>query len=129
MTDIQFPPGFIRGAARVELAELVRDIGPIPGHDLVQLTGRYRAVVSKALYALREAKLIYIQGWTHPGDSNILAPVWAWRTSPKQRDAKRPAPMSRTEINVRWNARHKAKRNIKQRLERGTQVTAWTGLL
>ena len=129
MTDIQFPPGFIRGAARVELAELVRDIGPIPGHDLVQLTGRHRAIVSKALYALHEAKLIYIQSWTHPGDSNCLAPVWAWRDSPGRRDARKPKPMTRTEINVRWNARHKAKRNTQQRLERGTPVNIWAGLL
>lgn len=129
MTDIQFPKGFVRGAARVELAELVRDIGPIPGHDLVSLTGRHRAIVSKALHALHEAKLIYIKGWTHPGDSNCLAPVWAWRVSEGQRDAKRPAPITRTEINQRWNARHKAYRNAKQRAERGTQVNIWAGLL
>lgn len=127
--SIEFPAGFVRTKTRIQIAELVRDIGPIPGHDLVQFTGKFRAVVSRALYDLRDAGLIYIHSWTHPGDSNTLAPVWAWRTSKHQSNATRPAPMTQTEINIRWNARHAAQRSAAQRAKRGTKPSVWAGLL
>lgn len=126
---IEFPKYFIKTKVRLQVAELVRDIGPVPGHDLTQLTGKHRAVVSKVLYDLRDAKLVYIHAWDHPGDSNCLAPVWAWRTSSRQRDAERPEPLTRTEINIRWNRRHAARRSVAQKAKRGTQNSIWSGLL
>lgn len=126
---IEFPKYFIRTKVRVQVAELVRDLGPVVGHEIIQFTGKQRAVVSKVLYDLRDAGLIYIQSWDHPGDSNCIAPVWAWRTDPKQRDAKRPKPLTSTEINIRWNARHSARRSAAQRAKRGTTISVWAGLL
>lgn len=126
---IVFPEGFVKGAVRVQVAEIVRDIGPIPGHDVVQILNKHRAVIGRTLQALHGVDLVYIHSWTHPGDSNTLAPVWAWRTSARQRDAKRPPPMTQTEVNIRWNARHAAYRNTIQRAKRGTVASIWAGLL
>lgn len=129
MTDIQFPEGFVKSKTRVLLAELVRDLGPISGHELVQETGKFRAVVSRAMRDLQAVNIVYIESWTHPGESNALAPVWALRTGKNQYNATRPKPLTMTEINVRWNARHAARRSAAQRAKRGTVMSIWAGLL
>lgn len=126
---IEWPKGFIRGRVVMQIARALFEDGPMCNHELVNSVGSHRAVVSKATYRLREIKKVYISGWTHPGEGNNLAPVWAWRTHPNQRDAKRPAPKTRTEINMTWNAKNAAIRNAKQRAQRGSQLGMWAGLI
>ena len=126
---IEWLEGFVRGKVLMQVAKLLVEEGPMCVHDLVVAIGSHRAVVSKAAYKLHAARKIYIRSWAHPGDSNTLSPVWAWRTCKGVRDAKRPEPKPRAQINKDWNARNSALRGTKQRLYRGTQVNIWAGLL
>lgn len=129
MPEFQFPEGLIKGRVITQVAEMLYSLGPSTNTDLGELVGSHRAVISKVMRKLHAAQAVYIKEWTHPGNSNVLAPVWAWRTSERQRDAKRPKPLSRTEINVRWNARHATYRSVKQKAKRGTTANVWSGLL
>lgn len=127
--ELVLPPGLIRGRVLVAAALLVRDFGPIAGFEIQAEVGVHRAVVSKAMQRLHAAGVVYIQSWTHPGASNTLAPVWAWRTGQKQRDAAKPARKTQTAINQDWNRRHAAYRLAKQRHARGNRLGVWSGLM
>ena len=127
--EFKFPSELKAGKVILAVAKKVFYDGPVSGHEIGIEVQSHRAVIHKVLKKLYEAKVIYIQGWVHPGDSNCLAPVWAWRTSSFQRDTKRPAPKTRTEINKTWNRNHAAYRSIKQRMARGTPTNVWTGLM
>jgi hypothetical protein len=125
----EFPATVKKGRVAYAVAKTVYEHGPLTAFEIRQYVDSNRSVIGKVLDRLRTAKAIYVMEWTHPGDSNARAAVWAWRTSDKQRNAPRPKPKTRTEINMDWNRRHAAHRATQQRLKRGTQIGIWAGLL
>ena len=127
--SFEFPSSLKKGRVISQIAELVYDQGPMSGYEVIQITGAHKSIVSEIFIRLHEARAVYIKGWTHPGNSNCLAPVWGWRTHPNQRDAKRPRRKSRTEINQDWNRNHAAIRSVKQKVKRGSAASVWAGLI
>lgn len=130
MTPLNYPKGFIKTKLRVQVAELIQDMEPVSGHEIVQaLNYPFRSAIWRVLHDMHKAKMLFIKDWTHPGRSNSAAPVWALRVNNSQVDAPRPPNKPKSEINRDWNRNHAAIRSIKQKMKRGTGLSVWAGLM
>lgn len=112
-----------------QVAEILANQEKLPSYELELRVGCSKHSITKALRHLRDRGWVYICSWTHPGGSNILAPVYGWKGLRRKADAAKPPRKPKSEINRDWNERNKVYRAAMQRAKRGTKPSIWQGLM
>lgn len=122
----QIPP---KKKLMIQVAQLLADGSSMPSYDIVATLECNKQSVVRAIRELRALGWVYIIRWVHPGESNALAPVYAWKGLEDRKDRHKPRAKSRSEINRDWNSRNKVYRAAAQRIKKGRVPSIWQGLL
>lgn len=91
----------------------ILEAGPTSGRDVhAALSMARRCTIENALRSMRDRGLIHIKRWAH-GRVGPIFPMW---TTGPGKDAPKPTPLSKSEVNRNWRDRIKRERPAEYQL-------------